>query len=64
MALAGRSQQRRALQKNEVVYDVICAKASKLMAMSKPVVDLEPCEAVDLHLRGISAVYVRLRVDT
>ena len=37
---------------------------SKLMAMSKPFVDLEPCEAADLHLRGISAAYVRLRVDT
>jgi len=32
--------------------------------MSKPVIDLQPCEAADLHLRGISAVYVRLRVDT
>ena len=55
---------RRALQKNEVVYNVICGKVSKLMAMSKPVVDLEPYEAMDLHLRGVSAVYVRLRVDT
>ena len=53
-----------ALSKNEVVYNVICAKVSKLMATTRPVIDLGPYEAAELRLRGISAVYVRLRVDT